>query len=42
LGDFFAHQDDVRVAGEFFIKAFTEGFTVGENDGMEMVKMDDR
>ena len=33
LRDLFAHEDDVRVSSEFFIKAFAEGFTVGENAG---------
>ena len=33
LGDFFAHQDDLGIAGEFFVEAFTKGFTVGENAG---------
>ena len=31
LGYFLAHQDDVWIAGEFLIEAFTEGFTVGKN-----------
>jgi hypothetical protein len=30
LGYFFAHQDDVFIAGKFFIESFTESLTVSE------------
>ena len=36
LSDLLAHQDDIWIAGEFLIKAFTEGFTIGENTGHGM------
>ena len=31
LGDFLTHDDDVFVAGEFFVHGFTEGFTIGKS-----------
>jgi hypothetical protein len=33
LSDFFTHDDDHRVAGEFLIEGFTEGVTIGELAG---------
>jgi hypothetical protein len=38
LGDFLAHDDDVPVAGQFFIEAFSKGLTVGECAGHVLVK----
>jgi hypothetical protein len=29
LGDFFAHKDDIFVAGDFFGKGGADGFAVG-------------
>ena len=33
LGHFLAHEDDVFVAGKFFVEAFTERFAVGQDAG---------
>jgi hypothetical protein len=38
LGDLFAHQDDIRIAGELLVEAFAEGFTVGDDAGHDVRK----